>query len=84
MKPTPQALLEGAQHADYFRKLSMRPKKIVTLRERLLKFAEEKRRLAQSLPQGRERAIMIEKARQIEEAANTEKQFQPLTPKKPS
>ncbi len=62
----------------------MRPKTIVTLRERLLKFAEEKRRLAESLPLGRERATMIEKARQIEEAANTEKRLAPPRPKRRS
>jgi hypothetical protein len=49
-----------------------RGKSTMTLSERLLKFAQETRRTARSLPPGKERQILLKKARQTEAAANIE------------
>jgi len=52
-----------------------RGKAIMTLGERLLKFAEETRRAARLLPPGEGRETLLRKARQAEATANIEKWF---------
>jgi hypothetical protein len=49
------------------------PKPTTTLRERLLKFAEEIHRAVRLLPPGKEREALLRKARRIKEAKNIEK-----------
>jgi hypothetical protein len=52
-----------------------RGKSTMTLSERLLKFAQETRRIARSLPPGKEREILLKKARQAEAVANLKHGF---------